>query len=491
MRNRALAAIVVGLAALAAVPAHGSGAWRTYLRPTAFAAAAADSDTLWLASRDAGLLRYTTTTHAFASWTREPNGLASNLLNDVALDHRGRLWAATAGRGASVLAADRVSWSLVNTFDGLPSDTVNTFTVQGDTVWIGTTAGLALWTAGAVSGSLPDGVNPSPFANNDVRGIVPAGDTLWVATRGGVYLARLSQSLATWTAVNTGLASLVVTRLVTDGTTPFALAAGVAYRWDAANARWVAAGGIGFAQSVQRVRGGVAAVSDQGLFRWSGTAWTAITTVLRSAAASPLALAIGHDGRVYAAGRSNVFSDARGVGVYVQPAGGAGAWPMDFPPGPPGSSTLNLDVEGPRVYVTTGGTGLGRLNADGTWTYWYPPGTATLSDTLPYSAKFVFGLLIDRASNKWLGNWNPSNGCTPVASGSVDVLRDGPGGTTVTHLLTPAPDSALYSHIRSSTLDSVRTHGAWFGMDGPCPDELSSLGMLYFARRDTLPVPDR
>ena len=100
----------------------------------------------------------------FVSRTREPGGLASNRLTSLAMDRSRRLWIGTRGGGASFLRADRSTWGLVNAFDGLQSDTVTVLEANGDTIWIGTTRGIALWNGREIAGAFPDGVNPSPFA---------------------------------------------------------------------------------------------------------------------------------------------------------------------------------------------------------------------------------------------------------------------------------------------------------------------------------------
>ena len=368
-----LGALLSLLALLAPSAARASRAWQSYLRPTSFSAVVALADTVWCVSRDAGLVQYTPSRRTFSSYVREPNGLASNRLSSMAFDRSRRLWLGTLGAGASVLSPDRTSWALVNTFDGLPSDSVNTLTAQGDSMWIGTTRGLAVWDGNDVSGVLPDGINPSPFASDNVTGIVLRGDTVWVATSAGIYRSRLSQGLVTWTTANVGLASQSVATLIDDGTRLFALADAAAYRYDAATAAWVTGGDISRVGSLTTAHGSVFAASNRGLYRWDGAGWAAYNTALISRTDIPLMVTIDETGRGYAVGRPATIADLSGTGVYAQPAGGgAGAWTFDLPPGPPGNDCLNIDTEGDRVYVTTYTSGIGRLQSE-TWKYWFPP----------------------------------------------------------------------------------------------------------------------
>jgi ligand-binding sensor domain-containing protein len=475
--------------ALAAAPwthatVHATGAWQTYLRPATFSELIAEADTLWCVTREAGLLRFTPSTRVFTSFVREPNGLASSGLSSIVIDPSRKLWVGTLGAGASVLSADRTRWSLVNAFDGLPSDTVNTLAVSGDTVWIATTRGLAVWDGTQVSGVLPDGVNPSPFASDNITGLIVRGDTLWLATRAGVYTSLRSQGLTTWTTANAGLPSLVVDRMVTDGTTLLALVAVATYRWDPPSARWVLFGGIGAVRSLSGSRAGAFAGASTGLYRWNGAGWTLLNGALPSSANSPFVVALDEAGRTWAAGRPLTARDAGETGVYGQPAGGGpGAWSFDFPPGPPSNNLLNLDLEGGRLYLSSFGQGAGRLRA-GQWTNWFQRPAGDTSSTRFFKPAYTFAMLIDKQSRKWFFTWAPiavrANACIPD-TGEIDILDDGGGVDYVRHhLLGPTADSARWSFARASTADS--SGGAWFGLDSPCADQqnLVPLGLLRF-----------
>src|SRR5262249_8158896 len=201
-------------------------AWSTYLHAFTCRDLLCLGDTVWMATGEAGLLRYVRSAGTWTPITREPNGIAGNTLNALALDRSGNLYAAVPGKGVSRLDRDG-RWSLINAFDGLPSDTALTLRAQGDTVWMGTTRGLALWNGTTIAGSIPHRGTISPFASNAINGIAITGDTMFVSTPPAVYLARLSQRLATWTAIPNGLPlNAEVFGIATDGRNLTAVASG-------------------------------------------------------------------------------------------------------------------------------------------------------------------------------------------------------------------------------------------------------------------------
>src|SRR6185295_7423813 len=98
--------LALAAASWAHAAAHAAGAWQIYLRPATFSELIAEADTLWCATHDGGLLRFTPSTATFTSFVREPNGLASSRLSSIAIDGSRKLWVGTLGAGASVLSAD-------------------------------------------------------------------------------------------------------------------------------------------------------------------------------------------------------------------------------------------------------------------------------------------------------------------------------------------------------------------------------------------------
>ena len=153
---RSLVALLV-VAALAALPlAAGGSAWTSYLKVEDFADVLALPDQVWGATAEAGLVRLDRVTGRTEAIRREPGRLASNRLSRLAVDPSGRLWVGTLDAGASLLTAAGEGAGTLNVLTGLPSSTVTALEAQGDTMWIGTTEGVALWDGRQIAGSFPD-----------------------------------------------------------------------------------------------------------------------------------------------------------------------------------------------------------------------------------------------------------------------------------------------------------------------------------------------
>jgi len=71
-----------------------------------------------------------------------PGGLPSNQVLAVAVGPSGILWAGTADKGVARLVPGGGFKRTLTSFDGLPSDHVQTIYVHGDSVWVGTSGGL-------------------------------------------------------------------------------------------------------------------------------------------------------------------------------------------------------------------------------------------------------------------------------------------------------------------------------------------------------------
>ncbi|HTM57227.1 MAG TPA: two-component regulator propeller domain-containing protein [Candidatus Udaeobacter sp.] len=427
-------------------PCRASGAWSTFVRPQSYSALAASAETVWCATGEAGLVVYDRAADRFASITREPGGLASNHLSSLAFDRQGRLWVGTHDAGVSRLSPDG-TWGLLNAFDGLPSLDVNAVRADGDTLWIGTTTGLALFDGTEIRGRLPDGVNPSPFASDDITGIVVRGDSLWLSTGAGVYYGSISAGLASWTSIATGLPAGPVDALVSDGNTVWALAGDRLWRAQAGDT-WASVPGFHSIYHVSDDFGTVIASSDSGLFQYSGGAWAPINPSLVSFASPQFTFATTVDdaGHVFAANSGGFYEQQQGPTPWIQ----------RYPPGPPGNNVQNVEINHGLTYMATYDEGVGRYDGS-SWTLFFPQGcTSDCAETF-YDPIFAFGMLADHQGYLWLGTWGVS----------VDVMNDTPSPSSVQHLwVSTQLSDDRHTWLWSAAADSAG--GRWFGMDTPC-----------------------
>lgn len=465
---RALAALTL----VAALPADGlaAGAWQTHIRTKDFADLLVTDAAVYCATREAGLLVFDRNAHTFTSITREPGSISSNQVTSLALDRVGRLWVGTFASGVSRLSADGSLWELVNAFDGLPVDSVTTMTVAGDTLWIGTRGGVALWDGRQVLGSLPDGNTVSfdtTFTRPEITGIVQLGDTLWLSTPRGVGFARTSTNLSDWRKANTGLPTVTVDRLASDGRYVYALCAANIYRWDELAREWSSIGFIGNVLNLVDEHGTVMASTTSP----GGGIWThrAEDILFGQIAGSPEASgATGANGDPGAdpTGSATLYVggvDSNGVaGLWEHPAGGA--WTFYPPPGPPGNIYANIIVQGSQVYAATRSEGVGRWDGS-SWFLW-----PQVACNLPCPETFknpleVFALIADKAGYKWVGCWGYALERFDDAA-DPDVFEHRWDGGDLRHTYTngAAVDS---SGVVNGVWDGVGAGGVWFGMDSP------------------------
>ena len=374
--------LLVGLAAGLGTRAAGAGAWTTLLRANSYTDLLLANDTLWCATLEGGLVRYDAVRDRFTSFTREPGGLQSNRLSALALDRAGRLWVGTQGAGVSRLEPDRASWDLLSGFDGIPSDTITVLEAEGDTVYVGTTRGIALWDGNTVAGAIPDGVNPSPFASNYINGVAQLGDSVWVSTLAGIYVSRLSDLPLTWSAVNQGLIAPAPLALARAGLELFTLVGNLPFRFDFEAGQWRTAGNwqaIGGVARMSDHQGVVALATVNGIYRWDPGAPPPF------AGAPPGDWALVQGGPEYS---SSLAGDTRAVfAITADPTGtvlyaanrkgihtltrGCTECPVHAPPGPPGNNIINLALQSTTLYVNTFNEGVGRFDGSG-WRLWLP-----------------------------------------------------------------------------------------------------------------------
>jgi hypothetical protein len=446
--------------------AGAAGAWQTILHTRDFTDLIVTSDAVWCATAEAGLLRFDRVTRGFQAITREPGTIASNQLTSLAFDRLGRLWVGTFGSGVSRLAADGTTWELVNAFDGLPGDSVTTITVAGDTLWIGTRRGIALWDGRQVLGSLPDGNTVSfdtTFSLPAITGVVQLTDTLWLATPRGVGFARTTTNLTDWRKANAGLPTLAVEHLASDGQALFAQAGGSIYRWEPDSLKWFSIGSIGTVHSLKEDYGTVLAGTSLGIWQYQ-----AATQSFSLIAGSPLAAPTDGDDpepSVDPTGSATHYAGSS-AGLWEQPAS-PGPWTSHPTPGPPGNTYSNIVIDGTRVYAATRDEGIGRW--DGTsWFAWLPGRCPGACPNSFFNAFEVFAMLVDLQGEKWVSCWGYA----------IDHFDDSVEPPLFTHLWTQTGDDVRHTLAFGAAADS--NGGRWFGMDTYDPDLLDPMGLDFY-----------
>jgi streptogramin lyase len=471
--------------------AHG-GAWSSYMHAYRYAALAAAHDTVWCATREAGLFRFDAARQRFDTFTREPSGLAGNQLTALALDRSGWLWVGTQGGGVSRLSPNRSSWELLSVFDGLPSDSITVIEAHGDTVLIGTSAGIALWDGNAIAGAIPDGVNPSPFASNAITGLAQLRDSIWVSTRNGIYVSRLSAVPLTWSNVTLNLPSPVVNGLANDGTYVFAFASNAAYIYRGGGATpWEFVGDPVITGPVSRLdhaNGVVTASAQTGIYRWNADLVGPNPNIpwgnLELIQADPPYGSIPGTDAVYVV----VDDPVQGATYAANPDGvhvltpGCIQCPVQLPPGPPGNNITNLALEqmalGSQLYIVTNTEGVGRF--DGTrWRNWFAI-PCTQCDTTFMNPIYPFAAQVDRLGKKWVACWG----------GPLEQFDDSVSPPAFTHhdvANYPDPAQAPERHTFGWATAIGTDSTIWFGLEtnGAGNPPPPAIGLDYYSADGT------
>lgn len=438
-------------------PASAQGAWRTFQHPGNYTDLVALPDEVWGATSEAGLLRFDRTSRTFDEIHRQVGGLASNRLSVLALDPSDQLWVGTEGGGLSRLSADRTTWLLVNAFDGLPSDSVLSLEPQGDSLWIGTTRGVALWNGREISGSLPDPnatTFDTTFSSVSITGVVVHGDELWLSTKNGIGMAHVSTGLSDWRKRNAAIASLDIENLAGDGTSIIAHSGSLLYEWRPATQSWQAYGGFGEVQSLSADLGVILAGTRQGVFRWTGTGWVSLPGAPTPSAAD------GDDPEPTIDANGVVFAGLRGD-LYEQPAT-PGAWTVLPRMYPVGNNCVNVIADGTRAYMSTVDRGVSRYDG-ARWRNWIA-GSTPIVDTSFVNTVYTYCLFLGVDGRKWAS-------CHETA---IEEWSDSVDPPQFVHHWLPGSDPDAARHTRAIVGASDSTRGTWFGMFTSFPDVPSS-----------------
>lgn len=165
-----------------------------------------------------GLVFADTASGATSKVLRGPGGLASNNLMSIAGSPAGYLWIGTADRGISRYRPDGTFPRTLTSFDGLPSDRVQALLRSGDSVWVATSGGVALFTENSAGGQIAlrrsdsQASTGGALVSDDVTSLAVWNDTLWCGTNAGLSTFASGVWSARSSIVSERVQALVVER---------------------------------------------------------------------------------------------------------------------------------------------------------------------------------------------------------------------------------------------------------------------------------------
>ncbi len=120
-------------------PLEGQGRWITFANGDRVNRILRDGNIAWAATEGGGLVRWDLQTYEYRQYLAPQDGLASNQVNDLALDAEGLLWLATdAGLSRLNPATDRIDTVTPETSPDMPAPMVTALEPAPDgTLWVG------------------------------------------------------------------------------------------------------------------------------------------------------------------------------------------------------------------------------------------------------------------------------------------------------------------------------------------------------------------
>lgn len=376
------ALIALGLAGAA----HASAAdfeWETFLNPNRHIDLTSYGGKLWMASETGGVTVLDLADSSFTAIHRRPGGLVSNSLVRVLSDGNGRVWFGSSMSGVSVLDVETGSWELLTGFEGLPSDTVTALAGWGDSVWVGTPSGFAVFEGlnlvGRCNVLLPPDIR-CPLENHTILAIAPVEEGAYLGTPSGVvwFDGRSATPLG-----GAGTPGFVLDLAIVDEDL-WAMTFTGASRWDPGSSQWVqeGLGGLGGLRGLDAIGDDLYAVTSSGIYVRSAGGWSVVGNALNNARA----LVRSGSGDLWAAGTS---------GLYLLVGS---TWEAKKAPGPLFDDVRSVAVgEGGEMWFT----GAARVTAfDGL--EWTDLTAASTGDRLQRCD--VYGLLVDSSGRLWFGH---------------------------------------------------------------------------------------
>lgn len=344
-----------------------------------------------------------------------PAGLPSNSVLCVATSPSGSLWAGTSDKGIARLKPGGGYRRTLTSFDGLPSDRVQALYVHGDSIWVGTSGGVALFTENPTSGQVAlrrsdsNASTGGALVADNVFAFQLVGDTLWCGTSGGL------SAFAGGSWINrSATLSVSIRALAVHQDTLWAGTTAGPRRYDGGAFTVVAVGHVGPSVALLSAGGFLySCTSGAGGYRYSGAAWSTISNT-GQLPFNLSSIETGPDGRLWVGTDGGLERDE-----------GGGDWTQFVTAGPAANGSQRAVADSRGVWIGTGnftppGQAFGCvLHEDGVkWSaiLAFQPG----SSLQPSS---VFSVLSDRAGKLWFGHccsgsdpkprterWDPSTG---------------------------------------------------------------------------------
>ena len=347
-----------------------------------------------------GVVTVDPSTGATAKVIAAPGGLPSNRILSIASSPSGDLWVGTADQGLARMRPDGTFRRTLTSFDGLPTDRVQALYVAGDSVWVGTSGGVALFQENAANGQVvlrrsdSKASTGSGLVSDDVLDFQSRGDTLWCATAAGlsIFAGGVWQSRA-------ALLGVMVSALAEHQDTLWAATVAGPRRYAGGAFATVASGHFGGSLALASSGGSLFSGSTfGGVRRYTGTGWVDVGVL----PGLPLGT-LGND-------PSGVLWAGLDVGLYRHDPAAPNEWIHVTSDGPGTHGVQRAVADARGAWFTTGnegipGVGVGVLHYDGkAWS------TVTGASTGgAFDQTSTFGILSDQAGRLWFGHC-----CSPV-----------------------------------------------------------------------------
>ena len=340
----------------------------------------------------------------FSKVIRSTAGLPSNTTLCTVASPAGRLWIGTVDAGIARLRPDATFPRTLTTFDGLPSSRIQALYRTGDSIWVGTSGGVALFTENPANGQIAlrrsdtSTSTAGGLISDDIRAIASLRDTVWCATGSGLSAFAAGAWIARGDLLGTAANALLAagdTLWVGTPAGPRAYAGGAL--------RAVDAGHTGQCLALGELGGTVFSATDNSgvVYRRAAGVWSATGPGLPPAKTQ--AFAIAPDGALWVGAESGLARYDAGSDQWTAYRSEG---PLIDGPGliPPGIERAVADARGAWFVMgntsTPGSGGAAVLHFDGTsWSALTTVGTGG-----ELQAAATFGLLSDRNGRLWFGH---------------------------------------------------------------------------------------